>query len=379
MSEFIPATAKLGILGGGQLGKMLLQKAADYNLECHILDPSADAPAKAYAHYFVQGSFNDYDTVYSFGKNLDVITIEIEHVNVDALIKLESEGVKVYPQPHIIKTVQDKGLQKQFYQENKIPTSSFKLITDKTEITSSDFPIIQKLRTLGYDGRGVQKLSSVHDMELAFDEPSVLEELIQIDKELSVIVARNINGDVQHYDPVELVFHDGVNMLDYLVSPANISDQITTQAVSLARQIIKSLEMVGILAVELFLTKSGELLVNEIAPRPHNSGHQSIEANYTSQYEQHLRCIFGIKLGSTNMYCPSVMLNLLGEEGYEGVADYIGLNEAMQYSGVHIHLYGKKMTKSFRKMGHVTITNNDAEEAMQVANEIKNKIKIISK
>ena len=323
MSEFIPAAAKLGILGGGQLGKMLLQKAADFNLECHVLDPSADAPAKHYAHHFVQGNFNDFDTVYTFGKNLDVITIEIEHVNVDALIKLESEGVKVYPQPHIIKTVQDKGLQKQFYRDNEIPTSTFKLINNKTEIANSDFPIIQKLRTLGYDGRGVQKLSSANDTDLAFDEPSVLEELIDIDKELSVVVARNINGDVQHYDPVELVFHDGANMLDYLISPANISDEIAAQAVSLSRQVIKSFEMVGILAVELFLTKSGELLVNEIAPRPHNSGHQSIEANYTSQYEQHLRCIFGIKLGSTNMYCPSVMLNLLGEDGYEGQAEYV--------------------------------------------------------
>lgn len=379
MSNFLPANAKLGILGGGQLGKMLLQKAADYNIECYVLDPSSDAPAKAYAHHFTQGDFNDFDTVYSFGKNVDVLTIEIEHVNVDALVKLEQEGVQVYPQPSIIKTVQDKGLQKQFYQKNKIPTSAFKLVENKNEIESSTFPVIQKLRKFGYDGRGVQKLSNASDTSLAFSKPSIIEELVDIDKELSVVVARNTKGEIQHYNPVELVFNDSANLLDYLISPANITDEISNQAVALARQVIKSFEMVGILAVELFLTKSGELLVNEIAPRPHNSGHQSIEANFTSQYDQHLRCIFGLNLGDTNMYCPSVMLNLLGEADHTGEANYIGLNEAMKHSGVHVHLYGKKHTKPFRKMGHVTITNKDLNEAMKIADELKNTIKIISK
>ncbi|NNC85443.1 MAG: 5-(carboxyamino)imidazole ribonucleotide synthase [Bacteroidia bacterium] len=379
MSNFLPANEKLGILGGGQLGKMLLQKAADYNIECHVLDPSSDAPAKAYAHYFTQGNFNDFDTVYLFGKNVNVLTIEIEHVNVDALIKLEQEGVHVYPQPNIIKTVQDKGLQKQFYQNNKIPTSPFKLVDNSNDIENSQFPVIQKLRKFGYDGRGVQKLSSASDSSIAFTEPSIIEELVDIDKELSVVVARNTIGEVRHYDPVELVFNDEANLLDYLVSPANISEEISNQAIALARQVIKSFEMVGILAVELFLTKKGELLVNEIAPRPHNSGHQSIEANFTSQYDQHLRCIFGLNLGDTNMYCPSVMLNLLGEDGYTGDADYVGLNDAMKMSGVHVHLYGKKTTKPFRKMGHVTITNENLKEAMKIADELKNTIKIISK
>ena len=379
MSAFTPSAIKLGILGGGQLGKMLLQKAADFNLECHILDPSEDAPARPYAHHFVKGNFNDFDTVYQFGKKLDIVTIEIEHVNVDALEKLQSEGLKIYPQPNIIKTVQDKGLQKQFYQNNSIPTSSFKLIENKTEIESDDFPTIQKLRKFGYDGRGVLKLNNLQDTNKAFDEPSVLEDLVDIEMELSVIVARNEYGEVQHFQPVELVINQDANLLDYLVSPARISDEIASQAVSLARQVIKTFDMVGLLAVELFLTKQGEILVNEIAPRPHNSGHQSIESNYTSQYEQHLRAILGLKLGSTNMFCPSVMLNLLGEREFEGPAVYDGLDDVLQYSGVSLHLYGKNITKPFRKMGHITITNPDLNEALHIARSIKDKIKIISK
>ncbi|QNF35536.1 5-(carboxyamino)imidazole ribonucleotide synthase [Adhaeribacter swui] len=369
---------RLGILGGGQLGRMLLQAGIDLNLYTLILDPDAEAPCKSLCDEFFVGSFADYDTVYNFGKKCDVVTIEIEHVNTDALLKLKQEGVKVFPEPEVIKIIQDKGLQKEFYCHNGIPTADFRLLQNKAElIENADFlPAFQKLRTLGYDGRGVTRLTSSADFEKSFEAPTVLEKLVDYEKELSVIVARNPNGEVSCFPAVELVFHPVHNLVDYLFSPAAISPEVEQKAQKVAKRVIQALNMVGLLAVEMFLTKDGEILVNEVAPRPHNSGHHTYKANLTSQFEQHLRAILNLPLGNTQSHSAAVMLNLLGEPGYSGLAQYEGLQEALALPGVSIHLYGKKITRPARKMGHVTITANTVAEATQKANQVKEVIKV---
>ena len=371
---------QLGILGGGQLGRMLIQEAINFNITTHVLDPDKDAPCKHLCDHFTTGSLTDFETVYNFGKQVDLLTIEIEKVNVDALEQLENEGIVVYPQSRIIRMIQDKGLQKQFFRENNIPTSPFQIINGVADLKKSTFkyPYIQKLRKDGYDGRGVLKIGSESDHIKAFTAPSLIEEWIDFEKELAVIVSRNENGEIKTFPCVEMEFNPEANLVEFLISPSTLNSEILKRADELAVSIANSLKIVGILAVELFLTKSGELLVNELAPRPHNSGHQTIEGNYTSQYEQHLRAIFNLPLGDTRSISNAVMINLLGEKGYEGLAKFEGLNEILKIDGVYIHLYGKKITRAFRKMGHVTILDDDRVKAVEKARFVQKTIKVIT-
>lgn len=370
----------LGVLGGGQLGRMLIQSAINYNQDIHILDPDPNAPCKDIAQQFQVGSLKDFDTVYAFGKNCDIITVEIEAVNTDALRKLAEEGKKVFPQPHILKLIQDKREQKQFYAQHGIPTADFVLTENKADVIAkkSFLPAVNKLGKEGYDGRGVQILRSEADLEQAFDAPGLLEKLIDFDKEIAVTVARNENGDLIAYPAVECAFHPTANLVEFLFAPAEITPEVEAKAQQIAKEVILKLDMVGILAVELFVTKSGEVLVNEIAPRPHNSGHHTIEANFTSQFEQHLRSVMNWPLGNPDLRCPAAMINLLGEDGFSGPAIIEGKEEALAEKGVYIHLYGKKLTKPFRKMGHVTILDESVEALKAKANRIKELIKIKS-
>lgn len=374
MKKFYDSDFKLGILGGGQLGRMLIQEAISFDIHVSVLDPSITCPCAALASSFTEGSFNDYDAVYNFGKTVDVLTIEIENVNTDALLALQKEGKKIYPSPENLITIKDKGLQKQFYADNNIPTSDFKLINTKEEIVS--FPIVQKLRTGGYDGRGVQVLSSHSDLEHAFEEPSVLEDLVDIDKELSVIIARNPSGDIKSFPTVELEFNPRANLVEYLFAPADISQELENKANALAYRVADALDFVGILAVEMFLTKSGDVLVNEVAPRTHNSGHHTIESCHTSQFEQHLRAVIDLPLGDTELLSSAVMLNLLGEDGFTGNVEYRGIENVINIPGVHVHLYGKKETKPFRKMGHVTVLDQNLDKAKETALKIKKELKV---
>ena len=380
MEKGFSTNIKIGVLGGGQLGRMLQQKALDFGLDLAFIDPDSNAPCKEISSRFFKGDFKDFETVYSFGKTRDILTIEIEHVNVEALKKLEDEGVKVFPQPKTIKTIQDKGLQKVFYKENNIPTSDFYLIEGKEEILAfeDEFPFMQKMRKGGYDGQGVTPIRSKEDLAKAFEVPSVLEKMVDFEKELSVIVSRNENGEVKSFPCVECEFNPEANLVEFLFSPATISNEIEEKAQKIARSVIEKLEMVGILAVELFLTKDGEVLVNEIAPRPHNSGHQTIEGNYESQYGQLLRCLLNLPLGNTAIKRPSVMVNLLGEKGYMGKAIYDGIEKALAHPGVNLHLYGKTQTKPFRKMGHATIVNDSLNEAKTIAKKVQEDLKIIA-
>lgn len=370
---------RLGILGGGQLGRMLIQEAINYNVTTRVLDPDPEAPCKHLCDQFITGSLTDFDTVYHFGKRADLITIEIEKVNVDALQKLEDEGVLVYPQARVIRLIQDKGLQKEFFKQNDIPSAPFRLISSAAQLREAGFPFpyIQKLRKDGYDGRGVMKITSEEDLENAFNAPSLIEEMIDFEKEISVIVARNENGAVKAFPLVEMEFNPQANLVEFLISPSTLPAEIQEKAGKLAVKVAEDLRITGLLAVEMFLTRDGEILVNEVAPRPHNSGHQSIEGNYTSQFEQHLRAIFNLPLGDTRAIQHAVMINLLGEPGYEGPAEYEGLTEVMKLDGVYIHLYGKKITKPFRKMGHVTIVDEDREKAVEKARFVQQTLKVI--
>ncbi len=370
----------LGILGGGQLGRMLLQKAIDWNITSLIVDCDKDAPCRYLTENFINRPYSDFDTVLEAGRKCTHLTIEIEHVNTDALFQLQKEGVKIFPQPELLRIIQDKGLQKEFYEANNIATSAFFLVKDKEDLMKRElkFPFILKLRTQGYDGKGVMKINSQDDLKNAFDAPCAVEEMEEIEKEISVIAARNEDGQCAFYPPAEMVFNPKANLVDYLFAPADISDEQWNKAVQLAKQVAESFKLTGIMAVEMFLTKKGELLVNESAPRPHNSGHHTIEANYTSQYEQLLRTIFNLPLGSTGIISPAAMINLLGEEGHAGPAVYQGLEEALKTEGVYVHLYGKKMTKPFRKMGHVTVTASTAGEALRKAKKIKSLLKVIT-
>lgn len=371
---------KLGILGGGQLGRMLIQQAINYNVNIKVLDPDREAPCRKLCDEFTLGSLGDYETVYNFGKKVDLLTIEIEKVSVDALEQLESEGVIVYPQPRIIRLIQDKGLQKQFFKENGIPTAPFMVITSPEQLKQGAFayPYIQKLRKDGYDGKGVYKVTDETYVANAFTEPSIIEELIDFEKEIAVIVARNDDGEVSTFPVVEMEFNPQANLVEFLISPSTLSAEIQQKAESIAKKIAENLKIVGLLAVEMFLTKDGQILVNELAPRPHNSGHQSIEGNVVSQFEQHLRAIFNQPLGDTSTIKNAVMINLLGEQGYEGPAIYKGMEEVLKCSGVYVHLYGKALTKPFRKMGHVTIVDADREQAIAKARFVQNTLKVIA-
>jgi len=371
---------KLGILGGGQLGRMLIQACTNFNIHTTVMDRDAGAPCAEVASAFQSGDITDFDTVYQFGKSMDMLTIEIENVNVEALARLEAEGVTVYPQPAIINIIKDKRTQKQFYRDNGIPTADFVLVDDAEAIAQHvDFlPAFNKLGTGGYDGGGVQRLDSADDLDKAFDAPGLLEKLVDFDCEISVIAARNSQGEVTVFPAVECVFHPEHNLVDYLFAPSKVAPEIQATAASVARQVVEALGIVGLLAVELFVTREGEVLVNEVAPRPHNSGHQTINANVTSQYEQHLRAIFGLPLGSTAILTPSAMVNLLGEAGYTGPAVYEGLDELLRIEGTSLFLYGKSETRPHRKMGHITIVDDDVTSLSAKVEQVKNAIKVIA-
>ncbi|MEM9888392.1 MAG: 5-(carboxyamino)imidazole ribonucleotide synthase [Bacteroidota bacterium] len=373
---------RIGILGGGQLGKMLTLAAANWHAPIYILEKSNRYSAGRLATRFVQGDFKDYEDVYFFGKHTDILTIEIEHVNTAALHQLVKEGVIVHPAPDKLDIIKDKGLQKQFYAHHALPTSSFQLFEDAAAIQNAidnqqlRYPFVQKSRTAGYDGKGVAVIRSKDDplMKTA----SLVEPLVDIDKEIAVIVARNPNGQIEAFPPVEMLFHPTANLVEFLACPARISEAVVMAAIQLAKQTIQTYDICGLLAVEMFLTKSGELLINEVAPRPHNSGHHTIDSCYTSQFEQHIRAITNLPLGSTKLTSPAVMLNLLGEAAHTGKTDYLGLKECLSMEGVYVHLYGKATTRPFRKMGHVTIVNEDMEKAIEIAGEVKKRLKVVA-
>lgn len=369
---------KIGVLGGGQLGRMMIQSAINYNLDISVLDPDPNAPCAHLVENFQVGKLTDEELVYEWGKELDVVTIEIENVSVSALKRLKEDGKVVYPQPEIIELIQDKRKQKTFYKANRIPTADF-ILTDNAEDVKANLsmlPAVNKLGKEGYDGRGVQILRTANDLDKAFDRPGLLEKLVDFEKELSVVVARNEKGEMECFPVVELSYHPEHNLVEFLFAPAQINKDIEKAAYKLAEDVIEKLDMVGLLAVEMFLDKSGQLLVNEVAPRTHNSGHHTIEANFTSQFEQHLRAILNMPLGSTELITPAAMVNLLGEDGYTGNAKYEGMEQAMAIKGVYVHLYGKKLTKPFRKMGHVTITDDTIESLKEKARTIKETLKV---
>ncbi|HNP76896.1 MAG TPA: 5-(carboxyamino)imidazole ribonucleotide synthase [Cyclobacteriaceae bacterium] len=367
------------MLGGGQLGRMLIQHGLSWNLPVSVLDPDPQAPCSQLA-LFTVGKLTDYETVMQFGANCDLITVEIENVSTRALAALEKSGKHVFPQPHLLELIQDKSRQKQFYKDHQIPTADFVLTTNRADVSQYQdwLPVVHKLSREGYDGRGVQIIRTVQDLPRAFDAPGVLEKLIPFEKEISVIVARNHRGEVASFPAVEMVFHPEANLVEYLFAPAAISNAIATEADALARRVIDTLGLVGLLAVEMFVTREGKVLVNEVAPRPHNSGHHTIEANRTSQYEQHWRAILNLQLGDTKASSAAAMVNLLGEDGYSGVARYEGLEQVLAMPGVYVHLYGKTVTKPFRKMGHVTIVDDDIALLRKKVEVVKSTLKVKS-
>ena len=375
---------RIGILGGGQLGKLLCFAANNWDLKTCVLDPTPDCPSSNVCSEFILGSFRDYDDVIKLKDKADIVTIEIEHVNIEALMDLESSGIEVRPSPKIIEIIKDKGLQKNFYRQNGIPTSEFIICEGRDDVLkklSQDtikMPFVQKVCRDGYDGRGVQIVDSDDKLNNLLEGECVVEELVKIKKEISVIVAHNARGDIKCFKPVEMIFNYDANLVDYLLSPAGISNELSEQAESLAVDTIKAYGLRGILAVEMFLNEDDNLLVNEVAPRPHNSGHHTIESCVTSQYEQHIRSLLDLPLGDTKIKLPAVMLNLLGEPGHEGKAVYDGLEECLSIEGASFHIYGKKMTKPFRKMGHVTIVDSGIENALKKADYIKNNLKVVS-
>lgn len=385
MEQYISSDFKLGIICGGQLGKMLALAAANWDITTSVLDASEDCPAGKASNFYTKGHHMDYDAVYSFGQTVDMITFEIEHVNLDALRKLKSEGKKIYPDPELLAVIQDKGIQKQFYAKNDIPSSKFDLYDSKEDILAAiesnklTYPFVQKSRTAGYDGKGVAVIKSESDTQLLLDGSSVVEDAVDIEKELSIIISRNVSGEIKCYPLVEMEFSETANLVELLLSPAEVSKENEVISEKIAVQIAEGLDLVGIMAVELFLAKDGEILVNESAPRTHNSGHQTIEGNITSQYEQQVRAILNMPLGDTSLRTPSVMINLLGEPNYSGPVYYEGFNDILKISGVNPHIYGKKETRPYRKMGHITVIDESLEEAISKANLIKKTIKVISK
>ena len=384
MPHYFSSNFTLGILGGGQLGKMLLTETRKFDITTKVLDPSADAPCRIACNTFVQGALTDFDTVYRFGKEVDVLTIEIENVNVDALKKLQSEGVKVYPTPQTIELIQNKATQKQFYATHNIPTTPFHRFESLTNLQQAvaneqiTLPFVWKSARFGYDGNGVKIVRQLPDLSLLPEGECIAENLVPFAKELAVIVARNVSGEATTYPVVEMEFHPEANQVEYVLCPARISEEIAQKARAIAVQVAEAFQVVGLLAVELFLTAEGEVLVNEVAPRPHNSGHYSIEAAYTNQFEQHLRAILDLPLGNTDSKVAGVMVNLVGAEGYQGDVVYENIEQILAMEGVTPHIYGKRQTRPFRKMGHVTIVNKDIEKARAIAEKVKQTIKVIA-
>lgn len=371
---------KVGILGGGQLGRMLLQAAANYVVETYVLENDDQCPAAHLCHHFVKGNITDFETVYNFGKGLDAITIEIEAVNIDALEKLENEGVKVYPKPAAIRIIKNKIHQKEFYKTNEIPSPAF-VITQNQQALQQQIhflPAVHKLAEGGYDGKGVQIINAAADIEKGFNAPSVLEKMVRIKKEIAMIVAMNDKGDIRFFPTAEMVFDPVLNLLDYQISPAQLPQQATWKAEAIAIKLVKALNSPGLFAIEMFLDENNDILVNETAPRVHNSGHHTIEANYCSQYDMLWRIMLNYPLGNTDAILPASIVNLIGAANYTGEAIYDGLDEVLKMDNVFVHLYGKKQTKPGRKMGHVTIISKDIQDLTYKANKIKHTLKVIA-
>ncbi len=375
---------KLGILGGGQLGKMLINVTRKWSIETYILDPNPDCPCSKCCDIYFKGDFNNYQDVYNFGKKVDIITIEIEHVNVEALYRLEQEGIEVFPSPSNIELIQNKGIQKDFLKKNKIPTSDYKRFDNKQSLskyifkTKSKYPFIWKSETMGYDGKGVKLVQSFSDLDTINENSCVMEEFVDIKHELAVLVARNKSGKSKSFPVLEMEFNQKSNQVEYVILPSRIPEKIKLKSLEIADLVSKSLNHVGLIAIELFCTRDGDVLVNEIAPRVHNSGHLTIESCITCQFEQHIRAICDLPLGSVTQISPGVMVNLVGEINHNGKASYHNIYKAFDIDGVFPHIYGKKITKPYRKMGHITITDEKLDEAISKARILKNKIKIIS-
>jgi len=383
--NYFSSDFKLGILGGGQLGKMLLTETRKYDIQTLVLDPSEEAPARYGCNAFYKGSLLEYDTVYQFGKMVNVLTIEIENVNLEAIEQLEKEGLPVFPSPKTLRLIQNKGRQKDFFVENSIPTSHHQRFVDISDLKKAlekdelDFPFVWKAAQGGYDGNGVKIVRSTIDLIGLPEVECIAEDMVPFKNELAVIVARSPKGEVKTYPFVEMEFHPEANQVEYTICPARISKKVADRAQKIALQVSEAFHHVGLLAVEMFQTEDDDILVNEVAPRPHNSGHYSIEASYTSQFEQHLRAILDLPLGATDSKVAGIMVNLVGEEGFSGQVHYENIEKIMAIEGVTPHIYGKQETRPFRKMGHVTIVNGDMKEARRIAEEVKNSIRVISK
>ena len=364
---------KIGILGGGQLGRMLLQAAANYPVETFVLENDTECPAAHLCHHFTKGDIKNFDAVYNFGKGLDAITIEIENVNVDALEKLESEGIKVYPTPSVLKIIKNKILQKQYYHQYQIPTAEFIITHEQAELLRQEkfLPAVHKLGEGGYDGRGVEIIKTIADAEKGFNAPAVLEKLIPIQKEIAQMIAVNDKGEVALYPTVEMLFDPQLNLLDYQLCPAEINTQTLYKVEAIALAVVRNFNSPGIFAVEMFVDKNGDVLVNETAPRVHNSGHHTIEAHYSSQFDMLWRIMLDYPLGNTDAILPSIMVNIIGAEGFNGAVKYEGLEEVLKIDNAFVHLYGKKETKPGRKMGHVTILSKEKQDLLHKSNKVK--------
>ncbi len=384
MKNYFSSDFKLGVLGGGQLGRMLLAETQKFDIYTVILDASSEAPCSQICNEFYQGDLLDFDTVYNFGKKVDLLTIEIENVNIDALDKLQEEGLTIYPKPENLRIIQNKARQKLFYIDNKIPTADFLHYAFLEELKHSynnnviEFPFVWKSARFGYDGNGVKVIRNYEDMEALPEGECIAEKLIPFKNELAVIVSRNISKETKTYPVVEMEFHPEANQVEYVICPARIEKSVVKKAQEIALKVADAFDFVGLLAVEMFQTENDEILVNEVAPRTHNSGHYSIEASYTNQFEQHLRSILNLPLGNTDSKVAGIMVNLVGEEGYTGNVVYKNIDEILKIEGVTPHIYGKKQTKPFRKMGHVTIVHSDINKARKIAQQVKETIKVIA-
>jgi len=385
VKNYFSSDFKLGILGGGQLGRMLLAETQKFDIHTAVLESNKNAPCAAICNEFVVGNLLDFDAVYNFGKKVDLLTIEIENINLDALDRLEAEGLKIFPKPKDLRIIQSKAIQKKFYLNHQIPTAAFhhfeyfKELKQSYKNKSITFPFVWKAARFGYDGNGVKVVRNIEDLNSLPNEECITEELIPFKNELAVIVARNEDGETKTYPVVEMEFHPEANQVEYVICPARIDSKIAKKAREVALKVVNDLDFIGLLAVEMFQTKEDEILVNEVAPRPHNSGHYSIEASYTNQFEQHLRSVLNLPLGSTTSKVAGIMVNLVGEEGFSGQVIYQNIEKIIKIEGVTPHIYGKKETRPFRKMGHVTIVNSDIDVARKIAQKVKETIRVISK
>ena len=382
--NYFSSNFKLGILGGGQLGKMLLFDTRKFDIQTYVLDSSDEAPCKIACNQFFKGDLMDFDTVYNFGKQVDVLTFEIELVNLEALEKLENEGTKVYPSPKTLKLIQNKGIQKKFYLDNNIPTApsqtyqNLKSLVVQIVDSKLEMPFVWKCTEFGYDGNGVKIIRTLEDLENLPNVECIAEKMVEFKNELAVIVCRSPSGEIKTYPVVEMEFHPEANQVEYVICPARIDDKVAAKARAIALDVSEKFNHVGLLAVEMFQTFDDEILVNEVAPRPHNSGHYSIEASYTSQFENHLRAILDLPLGNTDSKVAGIMVNLVGSAGFYGDVIYENIEKILGWDGVTPHIYGKKQTRPFRKMGHVTIVNEDIDEARRIAEDVKNTIRVIA-